>query len=161
MQLQGGDYDIIHYSGHGLFCETPENSSLFFWEKYNDENGRDCISAISATELNTLVERTKIKFIYLSCCQGAMVGPIEKLLNNDFLGISHSLLVSGVPAVMAMRWPLSDEMAILLADSFYKELFKGNGLEVALYCARKRVQSKAPNDYTWLSPILIVQDDSN
>lgn len=157
--LQYGDYDIVHYSGHGLFSESPEDSCLFFWKRQGGKSRQNSIETISATELNTLVEGSKLKFIYLSCCQGAMVGTVDQLLYNDFLGITHSLLVGGVPAVLAMRWPLGDEMAILLASSFYRELFAGRGIEMSLFRARRRVQSKNTNDYTWLSPILVVQSN--
>ena len=106
-----------------------------------------------------MVERTKIRFIYLSCCQGGTAGTVDQLLSNDFLGIGHSLIVGGVPAIVAMRWPLSDDMTVLLASSFYKELFNGMGLELALFRARRRVQSKNPKDFNWLSPMLIMQGD--
>jgi CHAT domain-containing protein len=92
-------------------------------------------------------------------CQGGTTGTVDQLLSNDFLGISHSLIVGGVPAVIVMRWPLSDDAAVLLASSFYKELFAVAGLELALFRARRRVQSKKPNDYNWLSPMLIMQSD--
>jgi hypothetical protein len=157
--LQYGEHDMIHYSGHGFFAESPDSSCLFFWEKPGGKSQDNRITTISATELNTMVERTKIRFIYLSCCQGGTTGSAEHLLYNDFLGISHSLIVGGIPAVLAMRWPLTDDMAVLLASSFYKELFTGSGLELALFRARRRVQSKNPNDFNWLSPMLIMQGD--
>jgi len=112
---------------------------------------------LSANELNNLVERSRLGFIYLSCCQGAMTGTTDLLFNNDFLGIAHSLLVGGVPTVLSMRWPLNDEMAVLLASSYYAELFKGVGPEIALFRARKQVQARMPSDYNWLSPVLVVQ----
>jgi CHAT domain/Novel STAND NTPase 2 len=151
--LQHGQYDIVHYSGHSFFAETPENSCLFFW----DSPKMECIEKITATGLNTIVERSNIKFFYLSCCQGAAMEVGNQVIFNDFLGIIHSLLVAGVPAILAMRWPLSDQMAMLLASSFYKELFAGKGLDHSLFYARKQVQNKNTNDYTWLSPILVVQ----
>jgi CHAT domain-containing protein len=157
--LQFGEYDIIHYSGHGFFSDSPENSCLFFWETPGGARVTNRIATLSATELNTLVERTKTRFIYLSCCQGGTAGGVEHLLSNDFLGISHSLVVAGIPAVLAMRWPLSDEMAVLLATSLYRELFQGHSLELSLFRARRRLQAKNPNDYNWLSPMLIVQGE--
>jgi CHAT domain-containing protein len=153
--LQEGKYDVIHYSGHAMYSETPENSSLFFRKKR--QNNQLIIERLTTNRLNFLVERTRLKFFYLSCCQGAMVGTPEHLLNNDFLGITHALLVAGVPSVLAMRWPLTDEMAVLLAASFYRELFKGVGLELALLRARRQLQSSRPNDHSWLSPVLVVQ----
>ena len=154
--LESGNYDVVHFSGHGVFLDPAENSCLFF-RKERNESG--VIDTLTANELHALVERTRIRFVYLSCCQGAVVGATEALLSGEFLGIVPSLLVGGVPSVLSMRWPLNDEMAVLLATSFYGELFKGRGIEVALFRARKLIQARMPNDYNWLSPVLVVQGD--
>jgi CHAT domain len=150
------NYDLIHFSGHGFYTDAPESSCLFFW---NEGGANQRIGFLSANELNNLVEQTRLKFIYLSCCQGAVTATTDFLFNNDFLGIAHSLLVGGVPSVLSMRWPLNDDMAVLLASSFYTELLRGTGLEVALFRARKQVQARMPNDFNWLSPVLVIQSD--
>ena len=154
--LESGGYDVIHFSGHGAFMEPAENSCLFV---RGNAHGEDVIDTLTANELNILVERSRIKFVYLSCCQGAQIGATDKLITGEFLGIVPSLLVGGVPSVLSMRWPLNDQTAVLLAISFYSELFKGRGIELALFRARKQVQAKMPNDYNWLSPVLVVQGD--
>lgn len=156
--LEQDYYDVLHFSGHGFYADSPENSCLFFCPEEN-RAGESMIGALSANELNNLVEHTRLKFLYLSCCQGAMTSTTDFLFNNDFLGIAHSLLVGGIPSVLSMRWPLSDDMAVLLATSFYNELLKGQGLETALFRARKHVQARMPNDYNWLSPVLVIQGD--
>jgi uncharacterized protein len=157
--LQNGHYDVVHFSGHGMFSESPEDSCLFFWRYAGGQQSNNEIDSLTANELNVMVEGTNVKFVYLSCCQGATVGGADELLNNDFLGIAHSLLVGGVPSVLSMRWPLNDDMAVLLASSFYKQIFRGEGLERSLFRARKYAQSRMPNDYNWLSPVLVVQGD--
>ena len=154
--LENGNYDVVHYSGHGIFLEKSESSCLFFRRA---EGQQSPIEMLTATELNRLVERSPIKFFYLSCCQGAVVGSSEHLLSSEFLGIAPSLLIAGAPAVLSMRWPLNDEMAVLLATCFYVELIKGQSIDVALFRARKQVQAKMPNDYNWLSPVLIIQGE--
>jgi hypothetical protein len=154
--LRRGKYDVIHFSGHAMYSEVPESSSLFFWRKTPEP--KTSIGMLTTNQLNFYVEGTNLKFFYLSCCQGAMAGTAEHLLNNDFLGITHALLAAGVPSVMAMRWPLNDEMAPLLASSFYEDLFNGKGLELSLFHARRHLQSSRPNDHSWLSPILVIQD---
>jgi CHAT domain-containing protein len=157
--LEQGEYDAIHYAGHGFHSESPEESCLFFWEEPKGKQVQNAVKCLSANELNNLVVRARTKFVYLSCCQGAAVGVPAQLLKNDFLGIAHSLLLGGVPAVLSMRWPLSDDMAVVLALSFYKELLNGQGFETALLRARRQVQSRMPNDFNWLSPVLIMQGD--
>lgn len=157
--IQRGNYDVIHYSGHGIYSESPENSCLFFWKKPGGNVQGNIIDMLTANQLNVLVNRTNTKFIYLSCCQGAMVGAPEQLFDNDFLGIAHSLLLGGVPSVLSMRWPLRDDTAVLLASTFYSELLTGGGFEKALLRARRHIQAVRPSDYNWLSPVLVIQGD--
>ena len=74
--LQYGEYDVVHYSGHGFFAESSEDSCLFFWEQPGGISANNKIVTLSANELNALVERTKIRFMYLSCCQGGTAGAV-------------------------------------------------------------------------------------
>lgn len=155
--IRYGKYDLIHFSGHGMYSDSPESSCLFFWKKPGGKSVNNSIQMLTASQLNELVSKTRTKFIYLSCCHGAMIGSSDQLLVNDFLGITHSLLMGGIPSILSMRWALDDEMAIHLAKSFYKELFSGVGIEISLLRARRQVQAAKPYDYNWLSPILVMQ----
>lgn len=112
---------------------------------------------MKASELGTLLSRADVRFVYLSCCQGAATGSPANLLDDDFLGIAEAVIQEGVPAVLGYRWPVSDGGALTLAKAFYRSLAEKHELDVALLDARHAVATTDRNDITWLSPILIMQ----
>ena len=69
----------------------------------------------------------------------------------------HALVVASVPSIIAMRWPVSDSSASILAFEFYKALFAGKAIDYALYLAKREVYTQNQSDPTWASPILIHQ----
>jgi hypothetical protein len=151
--LKHGGYHLVHFSGHGIYADSPEDSCLLF------RGPNNTIERLTANRLNALLQRSKVRFFYLSCCEGAATGMPDQLLSSDFLGITDALIIAGVPSVIAMRWPVNDRAATRLAVSLYRELMSGNGLELSLLRARREVQNQDPGDYTWLSPILVIQGD--
>lgn len=154
--LKSNKYDVVHYSGHAMYCENPENSSMFFCQAGRSPSV--VAEKLTTNQLNYAVRNTRLKLFYLSCCEGAKAGTSDALLNNNFLGIANALLIGGVPSVLSMRWPLNDTTAIHLARLFYRELLSGSPMELALSRARRQLESSHPEDYSWLSPVLVVQD---
>jgi len=154
-ELRECKYHIIHYAGHGRYNDqSPEKSSLFFWEK---ENCQGKIKPMTASTLKLLLENSDVSFIYLSCCSGSKSGDSVQLLDDDFLGIADGVIYAGVPAVLGFRWPVSDKSAKQLALAFYKSLLRQGNLDLALLHARREVAIPNKDDPTWISPILIVQ----
>ncbi len=149
-----GGYHLIHYAGHGYYDpEDPANSALFFWE---DER-RQAVRPLRAGELKNRLKDTPVQFVYLSCCRGAQAGTATDLLVSDFLGVLDALLVAQVPAVLGMRWPVSDDAASILAVAFYQALMRGDDLDLALLRARRAAAEHDPDDPSWAAPVLVVQ----
>jgi CheY-like chemotaxis protein len=154
-ELRRCKYHVLHYAGHGRYDErSVEESCLYFWEK---ENRQGKVVAMKAAELALLLRDSALKFAYLSCCSGAATGEPAQLLDDDFLGLADGMIRAGVPSVLGLRWPVSDEGAQLLASSFYESLFTQGNLDVALLEARCRVAERERNEKAWISPILIAQ----
>ncbi len=154
-ELQKCRYHIVHYTGHGVFDrQSPEKSSLFFWEK---PNRRGDVEAMPISELRMLLRGSGLRFAYLSCCLGTKTGEPAQLLDDDFLGIADGIIHAGVPSVLGFRWPVSDEGAKTLALAFYQSLAEQGQIDTALLEARCQVAARDRDDITWLSPILIMQ----
>lgn len=148
-------YHIIHYAGHGAYDkQSPEKSSLFFWEKPNCQGE---VERMPVSELEMLLRGSELRFFYLSCCLGAATGEPTKLLDDDFLGIADGIIHVGVPSVLGFRRPVSDSGAKTMALAFYKSLAKQGQIDTALLDARCAVAAQNRDDITWLSPVLIMQ----
>ncbi|HEX5113880.1 MAG TPA: CHAT domain-containing protein [Pseudonocardiaceae bacterium] len=128
-------WDVVHVSGHGL------QAGLVL----EDETGRQDV--IGGDELADLLElgARRIKLITLSSGDTAAVTTTEQLRQ---LGLAPAKPIATVEAagsmppvaaelarrldcaVLAMRYPVTDEFAVALAESFYQQVM-GNGLTVA------------------------------
>ncbi len=155
-ELRDCNYQIIHYAGHGRHDITsPEKSSLYFWEKPNQQGK---VIQMPASELKMLLKNSDVRFVYLSCCLGTTTGESSKLLDDDFLGIADSLIQAGIPSVLGFRWSVFDDSAITLSHEFYQSLADKGQIDTALLHARCEIAAKNRDDITWVSPILIMQD---
>ena len=150
-ELKMGDYDLFHYSGHASHDGAqPDGSALFLRESA----GSGSPMALTAGELKSLLENSALLFAYFSCCAGATQVSESDLSHNDFLGIVDAAVQAGVPAVLGMRWPVSDRGARSLARAFYTALLPSGELDSALLAARQAI---GRDDITWISPVLVVQ----
>lgn len=150
-ELKIGGYDLFHYSGHASHDgEQPDGSALFLREAIDSATP----TAMRAGELKSLLENSMLHFAYFSCCAGATQPSAGDLRQHDFLGIVDAAVQAGLPAVLGMRWPVSDHSARRLARAFYAALLPSGELDTALLAARQEI---GRDDITWPSPVLIVQ----
>jgi two-component system alkaline phosphatase synthesis response regulator PhoP len=154
-ELHNCKYHIVHYAGHGSYDkDSPEKSSLYFWEKENCDGE---VKSMTITELRMLLRRSNLRFVYLSCCVGTKTGPPSQFLEDDFLGIADGIVHAGVPTILGYRWPVSDLGARTLALSFYQSFIQRGEIDAALLDARCEAAARDRDNITWLSPILIMQ----
>jgi CheY-like chemotaxis protein len=154
-ELRQCPYHIVHYVGHGLFEEnSPEQSSLFFWEGQNRSGD---VLPLTGAELSLLLQNSDVRLFHLSCCEGTRTGTTIDLLDDDYLGVADGIIQTGVPSVLGFRWPVSAGGARKLALDFYKSLLKYGSPERALLDARRELAMSALDAPDWASPILIVQ----
>jgi len=155
-ELKSTDYDIVHYAGHGIHVkESPEDSSLLFWNEPNRKGG---VAHLNATELGVLLKQSEVRLLYLSSCYGTTTADPAQLLDDDFLGLADAAVYAGVPSIVGFRWPVSDSTAPKMAVEFYKSLLTQGSPDIALWKARTEIAVMNRNDLTWLSPILIQQE---
>jgi CheY-like chemotaxis protein len=154
-ELRKCQYHVVQYVGHGLYDEaSPEQSSLFFWEKAN-RSGQ--VKPMKASELKLLLQNSEVLLLHLTCCEGTREGNPAYLLDDDFLGIADAAIQAGVPSVVGFRWPVSVRGARKFAVEFYQSLVNQGSPELALLEARRELAMLSRDDPTWASPILIVQ----
>lgn len=154
-KLESGHYHIVHFIGHGQYNESsPERSGLYF-TKTDKESSPELLKA---TELEYFLQKsTEVRLVILTCCEGARTGTPGDLLYDDLLGLPDAVLKAGVPAVLGSRWILFSESAKLFVNAFYESFVKCGLPAVALLHARQVLYARNPDDFAWLSPILISQ----
>jgi hypothetical protein len=153
--LEHPGWDVVHLSGHGL----PAGLVL------EDDAGRRDL--ITSTDLVGLLDfaADQIKLVTLSACESAAVTATEHLhllginlapstcadnTEADPLPAVATELVRRLDcAVLAMRYPVVDDFAIDLADSFYNlVLGKGQPVARALALILPEIVAKPPTPST-------------
>ena len=126
-RLRQGACHILHFVGHGAFDETAQDGVLLL----EDEEGRG--RAVSAQDLGVLLhDHPSLRLVMLNSCEGARTSRLD-----PFAGSAQSLIQQGIPAVVAMQFEISDEVAIVIAHEFYSALAAGYPVDAALAEARK------------------------
>ena len=149
-RLRQGDVHILHFVGHGLFDSNAGTGGLIF----EDAAGR--ADEVSAETLAMLLhDHAALRLIFLNACEGARSGR-----RDSFAGIAQHLVRGGLPAVLAMQFPVSDDAAIALAQVFYQALADGYPADAALSEARKAIAAHG-NPLEWATPVLFSRSDDN
>ena len=150
-KLRGGvSYQVFHYIGHATFDERGGVGMLAF-ETPRTELTQPVSGEALAREL---VEENSIRLVVLNACQGA-----RQAQNDPFSGIASSLVARGVPAVVAMQFPITDDAARVFAHEFYRALSEGYSIEAAMAEARRAISSSLGN-LEWATPVLFLRAQS-
>lgn len=148
--LRERGYHVVHFIGHGGV--DRESSFVLI-------NGTEGPDALREEQLARLVEdHPSLKLVVLNSCQGATVAGID-----PFLGMAGGLVARGVPAVVAMQYPIYDRAALGFSREFYRTLLTGTdrgNVEVAVARARSALRADFPATVAFGTPVLFLRAES-
>lgn len=142
------EYHIVHFIGHGVF--QSGNGYLLI---NSEDGGNDMILADAFADF--FRDYHALKLIVLNSCQGAEVSSTKPLA-----GMAPQLVLRGVPAVIAMQYPISDAAAILFTKEFYLKLCKGwsrGQVDTAVSHARNRIHMDIGEPMAFATPVLFMR----
>jgi ribosomal protein L32 len=67
------------------------------------------------------------------------------------------MVMAGIPAVVAMQFPISDEAAILFSGTFYPLLAQGDPVDVAVAEGRRAIRLGNSSTMEWGTPVLFMR----
>ena len=138
---------ILHFIGHGTFDEKNNEGVLIM----ADEDGKT--ELLDSERLRVLVQgRSRLALIVLNSCLGTQGGDAQ-----PFSSVAAGLVKSGIPAVIAMQFEISDEAAREISEAFYTSLSLNMPVDAALTEARRRIFLSNRNSLEWATPILYMQ----
>ncbi len=144
--LRRSQYHILHFIGHGDFDETSQRG----WLAFEDEN--ELANRMYADQLAAILSNHRsFRLVILNSCKGARAAAA-----NPFVGTAATLVQQGLPAVVAMQFPISDEAAIKFANEFYAAIADGLAVDVAVTEARVAIFAAA-NHFEWGTPVLFMR----
>ena len=116
-KLAGNHWDIVHYIGHG-----EVNASGRLEIAVNDDTGAR-VPLLAETLCDSFGAAASVRLAVFNCCRGSG-GPAPR---TDILsGLGPMLMRKRVPAVVTMRYEISDYLAYRFAESFYASLLRDN-----------------------------------
>jgi hypothetical protein len=140
-----GNYQCLHFGGHGGFIEGKGYLGL------NEPDGApDWLDGDALARLAVNYRATRL--VLLNACDTGQTDD-----GKAFAGLAPQLVRSGVAAVVAMQFPIPDKAAAIFAREFYKRLCVGDEagqVDVAVAYARSMLAVLRPNDRSWAAPVL-------
>jgi tetratricopeptide (TPR) repeat protein len=143
--LRKASFQVLCFMGHGGFDPATGEGSLFF-EK--PDGTADPVSGSAlARELNDI---RSLRLVVLNACHTARA-------ESAFAGVASALVLGGVPAVVAMRRPITDRAAVAFSRVLWERLAAGDPLEAAMVEARLAIHRLDETSDEWATPVLFLR----
>jgi hypothetical protein len=148
--LSSHEIHILHFVGHGLFEEgESEGAGGQGMLIFEDERGEAAL--VEAERLGRLLANARsLRLALLNACEGARTA-----FDDPFAGVAQTLLRQGIPAAIAMQFPISDEASLTFSHEFYASLADGHPLDRALTSARVAIYTRHGGS-EWATPRLFM-----
>jgi CHAT domain-containing protein len=143
-----GDYDILHFSGHGSFDPaTPETSAIRFAD-----------GILTADDILDLKWKAPPYLVFNSACESGRAAGGRRLVSNKnhSNGLAAAFIAAGASAYAGYFWPVTETGASLFTKAFYRTLFERENVGLAFLEARQYVarQLDEVGDLTGYSAVL-------
>jgi hypothetical protein len=149
-KLLEDEWHVLHFIGHGGYdIETDEGVLAFV-----GRNGR--ADHVPASRLADLLDEANPtpRLVVLNSCQSGASGTTDL-----FSGTAAALAHSGIHAVAAMQYAISDDAAIAFARGFYKALAHGRGIDEAVRSGRIGILGLSRGTLEWITPVLYLRGE--
>ena len=138
---------ILHFIGHGAFDEKQSEGVLIM------EDADGLATRIDSERLRVLVQgKSRLRLVVLNSCLGTQGDE-----GQPFSSMAAGLVRSGIPAVIAMQFEISDHAAQEIAETFYRSLALNMPVDAAVTEARRKIFLSDKDSLEWATPILFMQ----
>jgi hypothetical protein len=146
--LKMGNYQVVHFIGHGVFNEQRREGCLVF------ENERGGEMMLGEREVREIFCKRGLSLVFLNACESGRGG------RADFnKGVAQSLVAHGLPALVANQYSVLDSSATSFAQYFYASLAQGLSIGEAAREARIAVNYSLHGELIdWAVPVLYARD---
>jgi outer membrane protein assembly factor BamD (BamD/ComL family) len=143
-------YHVLHYMGHGDFDERTGQGVLVM----EDNDGQGVM--VDGSTLGVLLrDAPTMRLVFLNACESARVTKEKGL--DPFAGVAAAMVMAGIPAVIAMQFPISDSVAITFSQKFYPLLARGYPVDAAVAEGRRAIRLAETGTMEWGTPVLFMR----
>ena len=149
-ELLTGQWHVLHFIGHGGYDDAADEGLIALVGR----DGRaDFVSASSLADLLNEASSAP-RLVVLNSCQSGSTGT-----SDLFAGTAATLVHSGINAVVAMQFAVSDYAALAFARSFYIALASGRRIDEAVRSGRIGILGITRDTLEWITPVLYLGGD--
>ena len=148
--LLSDQWHIIHFVGHGDFDLDSGEGVLAF---VGPDGRSDLVEASRFVDLLGEAEPTPRLVVLNSCASG------ESDAQDLFSGTAAALVRSGINAVAAMQFEVTDAAAIAFARGFYTAIAQGRAVDDAMRSGRVAILGTNRTTFEWVTPVLYLRGD--
>jgi hypothetical protein len=145
--LLRGPWHVFHFIGHGYYDDIDNDFALVLADA---QNQAQLLGSAAAARL--VADHPSLRLVVLNACQGAQAGA-------SYVSLAQLLAERGVPAVLAMQYPIGEAAALEFARTFYTALALRRPVDVATSEARKAMSVAASATWEWATPVLFLGGD--
>jgi len=143
-------YHVLHFMGHGAFDEYSGQGVLVM------QNEAGLGQLVDGSSLGILLRDVlSLRLVFLNACDTATVTREQGF--DPFAGVASGMVMAGIPAVVAMQFPISDKAAITFSGTFYPLLAQGNPVDVAVAEGRRAIRLGDSRTMEWGTPVLFMR----
>jgi CHAT domain-containing protein len=137
---------MLHFAAHARVDEGhPDRSALLLAPGGSAEDG-----LLQSREILEL--RLEGTVVVLAACRTAGGSLLQ---GEGVLSLGRAFFQAGAPAVVASLWPLRDDHASLLLDSFYAQVAAGGSLGMALRAAQREAIGRGLPPSAWGALVVV------
>lgn len=143
-------WHVLHFIGHGGYDPVTDEGLIAL---VGPDGRADFVPASSFADLLNEAS-TAPRLVVLNSCQSGATGTADL-----FSGTAASLVHSGINAVVAMQFAVSDYAALAFARGFYVALASGRRIEDAVRSGRIGILGISRETLEWITPVLYLGGD--
>jgi CHAT domain-containing protein len=146
---EASQYRILHLAAHVNFDESRPLYSMIALSNDEDNGGPSGLRAIDFLTIHLNAD-----LVVLSGCNTGRLSS-----RSGLEGLTSSIMIAGVPSVIASLWNVDDEVTASLMETFYTYLKKGVGRGEALRSAKLDMIKTGRSDPFYWGAFVLCGDD--
>lgn len=149
-KLLSAPWHVLHFIGHGSYDTASDEGVLAF---VGPDGTADQVDATALADLLDQAEPTP-RLVVINSCMSGTAGA-----GDLYSGTAAALVNSGINAVAAMQFTISDPAALAFSQGFYTALAYGRRIDEAVVSGRIAILGLGRDTLEWVTPVLCLRGD--
>ncbi len=150
--LRDSEPHILVLLSHGVF--DPQDGIGYLGLKDQDQ---DMASVTDSAFAEILKGKASLRLVVLATCSGGALR--RRGDQHPYANVAAALLLAGMPAVIAMQHPISEEAVRTFCRAMFADLAKNLPVEAAVAAGRMAIYQHPTHSLEWATPVLFSRAD--